>query len=391
MNFKYLTWSAVLVITIMHSCTSFNPVDVNSPITLDCEYNSNTILTNHNPNGVDYIASCLVEISKGTLTIEPGTIIEFQEGTGLEVNFEGILKAEGISGDQIIFRGINSGTALWRGIFINASQGNNVFEHVEIADAGDGTSYSLFENVKAALTIAGRISMTNSIIKNSGDVGIFSTESLNNGTVSEFSNNQIIDCASYPIYLRMELAQNIDFQSCSFKENGNNVVAFHDLDGERLENDLSLKPLDVPYYIESELELYAGLTLEAGVDLQMGNNALINVSNIDQKAYLKVQGTQSNHVTIRGKEALSGFWRGIYIPQSNTQNIFEFLDISDGGANPMSFSSTKANIALEFDGSLSMINCTSARSGSNCDILVNNFGGSPDFVNMSDDLMVCVE
>ncbi len=392
MYFKSYTFASIaFIVLLVSSCTSFNPVDPNRPIELDCSYATNTTLTNHNPDGVDYIVSCQLEIEDGTFTIESGTIIEFEEGTGIEILQNGIIKAEGISGDPVIFRGLSAGVPSWRGIFVNASQGLNVFNHVEISEAGDGLSYAQFENVTAAITLAGRLSMTNSIIRQSGGVGLFSTEAINNASITEFSDNTIQDCASFPIYTAIHLADNIDYSSCRYEVNGDNVIAFHDFESSRLEEDLQLKALEIPYYIQGVLELRAGLILEAGVDMQMGNNAIIDMSPTNSGTYLSVQGIASNHVTIRGREAISGFWRGIYITQTNAQNIFDYLDISDGGANPLSFSDTKANIALEFNGSLTMNHCTSARSGSSCDVLVHNFGGNPIFEEQDSDLMICTE
>jgi len=232
--------------------------------------------------------------------------------------------------------------------------------------------------------------MTNSLISNSGDVGIYSEENLNQASLEGFQDNIIEDCASYPIYISMDRSHDLDFDSNEYRENGENMVAFHTLEWDRLTKNLTLKALEIPYFIESGIDLYAGLTLESGVDLVMGNNAFIKIDS-PENPFLKAQGSQSSHVTIRGKESISGYWQGIYLGITNTQNILEYTDISDGGSTPMSFSTMKANITLGFEGAINLTNVTSARSGSECDVLISTFGGTPIVDNDNSNLMICTD
>lgn len=382
----------VCFVLSLFSCNSIiNDPITNAPIDLECSYNSDVTLIDHNPDGVDYVADCLVEVSKGTISIEPGVIIEFKPSAGLEINSEGILIAKSTSGDPIIMQGQSPGTPTWRGIFINSFQANNIMEHVEILDAGDGESFMLFEEEHAAITVQGRFSMKNSLIKNSGSNGIVTEEITDDANFGYFEDNTIEDCTSYPIFISLNSAHEFDFQSCTFSENGRNMVGFQNYHRDRLYDDLVLKSLEVPYFMQSGIDLYAGLTLEAGVDLVMGNNSSIKISS-DQVPFLNIQGSQSNRVTIRGNEAISGYWNGILIKTGNSKNIFENLDISDGGGNILGFNDSPANITLEEDGKLTIINSTSARSGSNCDLVISTFfGNDVDLTNQSPEIEVCTE
>lgn len=122
----------------------------------------------------------------------------------------------------------------------------------------------------------------------------------------------------------------------------------------------------------------------------MGNNSQIDITS-GEDVFLNIQGTQSNRVTIRGKEALSGYWKGIYITITNVKNLFEHLDISDGGASALGWATTKANITVEWDGALKLNNCTSARSNSECDVVISTFGSTPTIDVEDSDLEVCTE
>ena len=389
---KINTLFAVILVLAFSSCGEDDPLDpvLNGAKQLECYYDADITLTNHNPDGIDYIADCLVEVSGGTMIIENGVTIEFKSSAGLEINGEGILKANGISGSPIIFKGTSSSPS-WRGIYINSTQANNTMDHVEILDAGDGASFMLFEETTAAVTVEGRFSMRNSLISNSGGVGIVTEEVSNEASFDYFEDNTIEECASFPIYINMNRSHNFDFASCTFIENGENMVGFHDFRDDRLYSPLVLEALDVPYFIRGTMDLYAGLTLEAGVDLVMGNNALLKVST-SAEPFLNIQGTQSNRVTIRGKEALSGYWQGIYIATNNAKNIFENLDISDGGSTLIGWNDSPANITLEDKARLKLINSTSARSGSSCDLVISTFFGENVVLdNENSDFTVCTE
>lgn len=105
----------------------------------------------------------------------------------------------------------------------------------------------------------------------------------------------------------------------------------------------------------------------------------------------KIEGTENNHVVIRGEESENGFWQGLYISSKNSGNTFEYLDISDGGGQELTFRDGKANISLELGGILTLNNCTSARSG-NCEVYISDFGDAPVFTNNSPAITsVCME
>ena len=394
MNTRIAVYATIaLLLFSMISCSEEEGIidNSNNPILLDCLHSSDITLTNQNENGVDYIVDCDLEIQDGIFRIEPGTTIEFREGSSIEVRGDGILRALGASGSPITMTGTDAGRASWRGIFINSDAGLNQLEHVTIQDAGDGEVFGQFTNNHAAVTFQGRLSMSNCSIINSGDIGVLSEENLSMSSIGVFENNSISGSSRFPILVNQDLISQMDLPSCSFSENGNNMVGMHQESNERLNNSTTLEALDIPYFIESGIELFAPLTIEAGVDIVMGNGSFINAT-IDLNQFILIQGTQSNHVTIRGQQAISGFWQGIYYNQQNAQNIWEFLDISDGGSTVQGFNDTPANITLEGEANLILNNCTSARSGGSCDIVLSVFNGTPSLENNSPDITsVCTE
>ncbi len=392
LNIKFLI--GMIIISVM-SCTKEDPGggggETSSPITLECTHNADITLNNHNANGIDYIVDCDLTIRDGIFSISEGTSIQFRDGASLTVENDGILRAKGISGSPITMSGTNDGTPSWRGLYIYSSAGSNQLQHVTIQDAGDGEVFGQFTDNHAAVTFQGRLSMSNCTIENSGAIGIYSEENLAQSKIDLFENNTITGSKRYPILVNQDLIGDMDLSSCTFTENGDNFVGLHQESGDRLNNETTLEALDIPYFVETGINLYAGLTIESGVDLVMGNGSYIQSTSTENQ-YLLIQGSQSNHVTIRGQEAFSGYWQGIYITRPNALNIWEYLDISDGGSVAQGFNDTPANITLEQDGSLIINNCTSSRSGSSCDIVLHTFASIPTLENNSPDITsVCEE
>lgn len=83
----------------------------------------------------------------GSLTIEPGTIIEMEPGTRFDIN-EGGFKMVGTSDLPIVVRGVQSGPGSWNGIRIGSINPMNEIGFAKISDAGQDP-----ENNKGAVIL----------------------------------------------------------------------------------------------------------------------------------------------------------------------------------------------------------------------------------------------
>ncbi len=86
---------------------------------------------------VDYVVpkGKVLEV-RAALTIEPGTVIAFQEEAGLGILAGGSLEAIGTAGSPISFEGVQSVPGFWRGIHIESESEIHTLSHVVIQDAG---------------------------------------------------------------------------------------------------------------------------------------------------------------------------------------------------------------------------------------------------------------
>ena len=94
----------------------------------------------------DYVvtSSFCVENSS-TLTIEAGTRLAFESGTGLKVCGDGsALVAQGTSSNGILMTGTTEQTGFWNGAGLNSSYANNELSYVTIEYAG-GRALHLYQ------------------------------------------------------------------------------------------------------------------------------------------------------------------------------------------------------------------------------------------------------
>ena len=120
----------------------------------------------------------------GVLTVAPGTIIEADQDVQIRVN--GALIADGTANEPITFTTSNlAGGILWKGLFFLSADARNLIDNATVSYAGNtpfnfsGEDFSanVGINTDAVLTI------TNSVITNSGGYGIY-----NKGTLTHSGN-----------------------------------------------------------------------------------------------------------------------------------------------------------------------------------------------------------
>jgi len=390
---KHFIWSLVIcAIFVNTSCKDDDMMGSpdNGPITLDCRIDASQTLTNHNLDGVDYIADCEVEVFGGNLKIEAGTTIQFNSGASMVVEIDGSITAIGTASEPVRMQG--AGTApSWGYLFVRTDDPKNQLDYVQIAHAGK-QSAGVFNNEKSAVYIEGRLGITNCTISDSDGHGITILEELTNTLITDFTSNIFRDCAGYPVVLGINSLAEMNLASCTFSNNGNDLIRITAENGsDRLNIATTLQKTAIPYYFESFFELYDDLTVEAGVDIVFNSGAGIEaVASPD--AFLKINGNTTEHVVFRGQNPTAGAWAGLFITSTNSNNEFNYLDISDGGGGDLTFANQEGNINLEGAGAKLTINdCTSTRA-QDCDVVISTFLGQPELINNSPSITdVCEE
>lgn len=133
------------------------------------------------------------------ITIEAGTVLEFETGAGLVLGSPGVdcipttgsLNAQGTIEEPIIFRGATEGQGTWLGIGINSSTSANLFTYCEISGGGSKQMYNAGGQGNLVIHCSGNLTIENSTISDSGGWGIDFVQGGNSltETGNTFSNN----------------------------------------------------------------------------------------------------------------------------------------------------------------------------------------------------------
>lgn len=306
---------------------------------LDCNYfkdNPNVILKDNPKAPVDYIVNCKMWI-QGDVTIEPGVTIAFATDAGLGVE-GGSLKAAGTSDKKITFTGIEKVPGAWAGIYFESNDAKNELSNTVIEYAG-GSRFNSNNDLGAVIAYSGtRLKFTGNLIQYSKEYGFNQnyrdvTTSIENNT---FKENKV------PVRVK---AENIDIVKSNneFIDNAVNKVEVHIYTSEP-KGEQTWRKLSVPYFTTagtSLIEVKGHLAIEPGVIIEMGEGTGFKVH---ENASLKIVGTSSEKIIIRGLTPAAGSWSYIYYTHTQSpNNQIKHAEILHAGANP---SSSKGAIYL---------------------------------------------
>lgn len=364
------------------SCTKEDVNPDNDSITLECRYDQGTILTNHNPDGIDYIANCSVEVFGGDLVIEEGTSIFFTEEGYLDIALDGRLVANGTDALPITLTGDR-----WAGISLDNANGFHSLKYTMIENAGFFEAHGVFNDYKGALTAyTGVVKLDNCSIKNSFEHGLIM---LNTSEIDQVSQCSFIDNNGYPIILETEGFDSPDFTTSAFTGNKHQMIMVTGVENsDDYSNEEPVINNPIPYYFHEGIELYSHMRINSGVEIIFGEDSYLDVAF----EKLSINGSIGDTVIMRGLESQEGFWHGIFIYGNNKNMTFNYLKISDGASKPFDDGNLAANIKVggNFDVTLTLNHCVSLRSG-NCDVATNDIFVEKQINTVDSDLQICRE
>lgn len=126
------------------------------------------------------------------VTVKAGVTMEFKANTGIRVYSDNAaLIAEGESGNPILFTGVDQSPGFWRGLAIDSSHPNNKLDNVIVEYGGYEAWAYINEAANVSIRDGSQLTITNSIIRNSGAYGGWADDGT--GAVSysgnSYSNN----------------------------------------------------------------------------------------------------------------------------------------------------------------------------------------------------------
>ncbi len=338
-TFKNILNMSVLVTAFLVFFSACNKKDDPKPdqgnkeaIVLDCDYfikNTDVILKDDPDAPIDYIVTCMMRVD-GKITVEPGVVIAFKQDAGLNFRDQSSFKMEGTAAKPIVLTGTEKTKGFWSGIYTESSNSANKMSYVTIDYAGGSALPS--HGQRGALGVYGNntpITLESVIIRNSKNIGMVVTGNMGQNEEILSMNNCVFTKNDMPVMssssrLRMYNGTN------SFSGNEKDYVYLFDGD---IFGDATWAELDVPYLMKNDahngFHINSGvLTVEPGTEIIMTARSRMRVYG---DASLIMVGTTNNPITIRGEQAVAGFWDFIDIGSSSPLNEIGHVNIKNAG------------------------------------------------------------
>ncbi|MFB6096080.1 MAG: right-handed parallel beta-helix repeat-containing protein [Haloferacaceae archaeon] len=284
--------------------------------------------------------------SGATLTVAPGTLVTFAQGSGLSVGPGGALHAAGTCPDPIVFTGDQRTPGYWRGLYFDQSDATgNVLEHVEVSAAGGSAFSRARERAGVAATRGSRLSVSNTTVRNNEGYGMVVGE----GTVLDsFERNVLTENALGAV---QAVASSVGQLSDSSTYAGNDTDRVYVYANEiPSEADTTWPAIDVRYVVSGVVDLDGHLTVapgntvsfeqDGGLRLRTGTSALTAIG-VDPAT------ERTMPITFTGEQQTRGFWRGIYIDTADrVKSRFQRVVVEYAGRKEFSRASAKAGVVL---------------------------------------------
>lgn len=286
----------------------------------------------NNPHTVDGT----VTVKGGSLTIEPGTIILFTDGSKLKTGGadNSLLVADGTAEKPITFSSAADSPQPGDWQYIEFDEGT---------DANSSLSYCTIEyggtEFWGIIDIADcSVNINNCVIQNAVN-GITLNETA---YFESFTGNNI------------DAAVSISLESvATLGENNTATGGFLAGSGELTAADVLWKAQNSPLVFDGLVEISTNLTIEAGAELQFATNAQLLVGS----GNLLAQGSSESPIifTSAAETPQAGDWQGIaFSPQVSEGSVLDFCTVAYGGSDD----TYQGNISVDGTSYLTISNCT---------------------------------
>jgi len=284
------------------------------------------------PNGEAVVYQVQNSIDVGArLTVEPGAVIEFTQGTRLNVDSEAALVAEGTATDPILLTATNARRGWWGGVYVNSGNPDGSMEHVVVEYGGGGL------RADVVVESDGTTALSNCTLRRSGEYGVAvkSGAELQAGS----GDNVYAHNAAAPAYARTGTMHALSASSV-YTDNDNDYVY---VDSENVTGggpdteERTWSGLGVPYWMdgghkveELDLTIEAGATFAftEGSGLHLAANCRFTVVGRDPEAE---EPNIVDPITFTGTEKQRGWWSGLYVSSVNADNVLRNVVVEYGG------------------------------------------------------------
>jgi len=287
--------------------TSSGPPDYNCSTAVDGDITEDTTW------GEDCKAITLadtVRVSEGaTLTIEPGVVVTAARDTALTVEEGGVLVAEGTTSSPIYFQGETAVPGHWRGLAVE-SNAPNTLSNVQVSHAGTDKN-------RPGIVIRGRASVTRTTVQQSKGFGM---DVHSSSTIEAFAENTFRKNGNAGLVIDANRLGAIDAASTYAEDNGEEYILVR---GEAVTDDATWPGQSAPYFIDGNVTVEAGLTVDPGARFSFDENSRLMVDT----GYLDAGGTVEDPIVFGTVVDAPGYWEGLFVETPNPKNALNHVTV----------------------------------------------------------------
>ncbi|MFO7894899.1 MAG: PKD domain-containing protein [Longimicrobiales bacterium] len=280
----------------------------------------------------------------GAMTIEPGAVLEFESDAGMYADTEGSISAVGTETDTIVITSVQETAGYWRGIGFRSNDGANELKYVSIGYGGSNSQWSIEHTGNVGIENDARVSITNSLIHNSGEYGVASEGS---GILTGFASNRFEGNSTASVYLPMAMAGMLDSGS-EFAPDQSGYVAIY---ATSVDSDMTFAKLDVPYRVSGNSAFNAAVSAEPGAVFEFTSDAGF-YANTDGS--FNAVGTATDTIRFTGVQGVQGAWKGLGFRSNNPANVLTYVEVAHGGSSSQWSIGDAANVGIEANARLTV-------------------------------------
>jgi hypothetical protein len=277
-----------------------------------------------------YRAEKTLTVGSGTLTLEPGVVIQFTQNRGLEIEGDGRIRASGTAEAPVVLTGTEADRGFWKGLRIeNSNSTDNRLEHTVVEYAGASAWNPNYD--PAGIFVRGDIttlSLRRSTIRGNATMGLTVTQSGADLALERvsFEDNEA------PLYIPANHVGSIG-SGTAFEGNDEGFVYLGEpsgAGGTTVADAASWPALAVPYRPRIDVEVEAPVEVTPGATFLFEQNQGMQIRG---EGRLTADAGGGDPITFSGTEDITGFWKGLFFSNSlSSDNVLRNTVIENGGS-----------------------------------------------------------
>lgn len=364
MTLRHLYTLAVTVLLAAcgGSSTPVNPVpddpgNSTCAATLTEDISVSTVMVN-SPSACDYLIAPapsdigyrVLTVTNGTLSVEPGTVVRFAEGGGLQIGTNASLQAVGLADARIRFEGAAAIRGYGLGIFLEPDSLASTVAYTDFAYLGreDIGTFKFWNGALGGL-YGGGLRLTDTTIMGSNFFGA----DLGSLPLLEFRRNFFYDNARAGLSVIAPQVALLDAGTDYLGGNYPNGEPYIHIGGlEPLLVDTVWEARNAPYLIDGALYVEGATFVPApGVQIVFAEGSGMVVS---EGGTLYALGTAQYPVVFTGKEPVAGYWDSLVFTDASPNSRLEHTYVSYGGGGTI----YEGNVFIAYQDALYIANST---------------------------------